>query len=87
MRTTINIEDRLLGRLKTEAKKAGVSLTQLANQALELGLQKISPSPSKESRPLRTFALGEPRFDIDKALSLAGTLEDEAVVHKLDLRK
>lgn len=87
MRTTINIDDRLLRHMKAEAQKAGISLTQLANQAMELGLQRLSPSPAKETRAITTFAMGEPRFEVDRALRLAGILEDEEILHELDLRK
>lgn len=86
MRTTLNINDKLLRHLKAEAQRAGVSLTQLANQALELGLQRLAP-PVEESYELTTFSMGQASFAIDKALSLASSLEDEEVVRKLDMRK
>ena len=41
------------------------------------------------ARPFRekTFALGEPKVDLDRALSLAASLEDEEVCEELARRK
>ncbi len=86
MRTTLNIDDNLLRHMKAEAQRAGISLTQLANQVLELGLQRLAP-PAKESYELTTFSMGQASFAIDKALSLASDLEDDEIVRKLDMRK
>ena len=33
-----------------------------------------------------TFALGEPRLDLDKALGLAAQLEDDEIIRKLATR-
>lgn len=87
MRTTLNIDERILRHMKSEAEKAGISLTELANRALELGLQRLAPVPERESPSPLTFSLGQARFNIDKALEFAAELEDQELVRKLDLRK
>lgn len=90
MRTTLNIDDRVLRRLKREAERSGVSLTEMVNRALELGVQRLHPEA--EGAPYRcpVFSMGLPAseaFDLDKALDLAAYLEDDETLRKLRLRK
>lgn len=87
MRTTLNIDDKLLRSLKAEAERTGTSLTQFVNRVLEIGLTKIAPPPQAAPLPLPTFSMGEASFPLDKALRFASDLEDEETVRKLDLRK
>lgn len=88
MRTTISINDELLLRLKEQAAQERISLTKLLNRILKEGMQ----SSQKVSRPKRSyreksFPMGEPLVGLDKALALAGKLEDEEIVRKILLRK
>ncbi len=88
MRSTVRIDDDLMVELKQRAHDAGVSLTRMLNRTLRAGL--ASPERSRaDARPYkqRTFAMGRPLIDLDKALALAADLEDEEVVRKLALRK
>jgi hypothetical protein len=87
MRTTIRIEDELLQQLKEQAHKENVSLTQLVNRTLRAGMQR-SRSPGRRSRYReKTYSMGTPGFDLDKALALAADFEDEEVLRKLAPRK
>lgn len=87
MRTTINIRDNLLQRLKLEAERSGGSLTEWVNLAIEKGLERLSPQPTRTPFKALTFSMGEPAFDPDKALSYAAAEEDHEVLRKLHLRK
>jgi hypothetical protein len=88
MRTTIRIEDELLERLKEQALRENVSLTKLVNRTLRAGLQRSRASPRRRSRYReKTYSMGAPRFDADKALALAAGLEDEEAIRKMTLRK
>ena len=88
MRTTIRIEDDLLERLKQQAVSENVSLTNLVNRTLRAGMQRSRATARRRSQYLeRTYSMGAPRFDLDKALALAAQLEDEEVVRKIALRK
>ena len=87
MRTTMNIRDALLSRLKLAAQRSGVSLTDIVNQTLEVGLDKLSPLTAAPPYQFPTFSLGEPNFNLDKALRFAVELEDEETLRKLQLRK
>lgn len=88
MRTTISIEDELLERLKEQALRENVSLTKLVNKTLRAGMQRPRP-PARRRAPYRekTYSMGPPRLDLDKALAFAAGLEDDEVVRKMTLRK
>lgn len=87
MRTTVNIRDHLLHRLKQEAEKSGTSLTEWVNRAIEKGLERLSPEPHRPKHRCLTFSMGEPNFDPDKALRYAADLEDDETLRKLSMRK
>lgn len=85
MRTTLRIDDALLAELKERARAEGVSLTELVNRLLRVGLEVKRP----RRRPvrIRPVDMGPPRIDLDRALRVAGALEDEEILHKTSLRK
>lgn len=88
MRSTVRIDDDLLTALKEEARRQGTSLTRMLNRALRAGLHASRHVPERKRRfRQETVALGEPRVDLDKALGIAATLEDEATLQKAALRK
>jgi predicted transcriptional regulator len=88
MRTTIRIDDELLGKLKEEARKQKLSLTRVLDRTLRAGMH-ASPSPRRSRRRYReqTFRMGVPTVALDKALSLAAALEDKEIIRKMMLRK
>ncbi len=84
MRTTITLEadtDAIVRRLMRER---GLTFKQAVNEAIRLGA-----STRGRPRPVRTrsFDMGEPRLDLDKALRLAAELEDDELIRKLATRK
>ena len=84
MRTTVRIDDDLMGQLKDLAHRQGLSLTKLINRVLRQGIDAAQRKP-KARRPDRekTFRMGRPKASLDKALALAAALEDEEVREKL----
>jgi hypothetical protein len=88
MRTTVQIDDGLLRTLKEQAHREGTSLAKLVNRVLRQGLD-VSEQRRKSVRPYRekTFAMGQPKVNLDKALALAAALEDEETLEKLVRRK
>ena len=88
MRTTVDIDEGLLKRLRDEAHRRGVPFKQLLNRVLRRG---IDPAPARRAKPYRcpTFDLGKPSptVHLDKALRLAGVLEDEETARELERRK
>ncbi|MGD2069105.1 MAG: DUF2191 domain-containing protein [Gemmatimonadota bacterium] len=87
MRTTVDLDSDLLEELREEAHRRGVPFKHLLNSLLRRGLERgpvdVEPYVCPE------FSMGEPRpgIDLDKALRIAGTLEDEEVARRLRLRK
>ena len=86
MRTTVDIEPGILKALKREAAKRRVPFKHLLNRFLR---QALTTAPEKPATPYRlpTFSMGAPLFNVDKALSVAASLEDEETVRKMHLRK
>ena len=88
MRTTVRIDDELIEELKRQAQRQSTSLNKLLNRVIREGLATVN-KPKSPRRRFRqaTFDMGMARIDVDKALSIAATLEDEETVRKLALRK
>lgn len=86
MRTTVTLDPDVAAKLKEVARQGRVSFKEALNTSVRRGLQSAGAS----SRPYRVRArrLGaRPGVDLDKALTLAGELEDAEIVRKLSLRK
>jgi hypothetical protein len=88
MRTTTRIEDDVLEELKALARKEDAPLTRVLNRTLRAGLE-ASRAPARRRKPYseKTYAMGQPRIDLRKALAAAAGLEDEEILRKLTLRK
>jgi hypothetical protein len=88
MRTTLTIADDLLDRLKREARRSRRPFKAVVDEALRLGVDRMSPPSRKRSFRQRTFRMGyPPGTQLDKALQLAARLEDEEFARKLALGK
>jgi hypothetical protein len=87
MRSTVRIDDDLLHQLKERARRENVSLTQMLNRTLRAGLRAPARGRGKERWKQATFEMGEPRFNLDKGLSMASESEDEETLAKAALRK
>ena len=83
----MRIDDDLLSDLKRRAQAEQLSLTELINRLLRIGIEAAS-APSRRRRfRQKTFSMGEPRADLNKTLKMAAELEDEEIVRKLAMRK
>jgi ribbon-helix-helix CopG family protein len=85
MRTTVTLDPDVAARLKETARERGVSFKEALNAAVRAGL-----AAGRESTPYRTpsRSLGlRPGINLDKALEIAGELEDAEIARKLELRK
>lgn len=85
MRTTVTLDPDVAARLREAARERGVSFKEALNAAVRAGL-----AAGHEPRPYRTPSrpLGlRPGINVDKALQLAGEMEDEELTRKLELRK
>ena len=79
MRTTVTLDTDVEAQLKAVARERGISFKEALNGALRAGLG--SARAFRQPMGLR------PGFNLDKALQLAGALEDEEIVRRLERRK
>ena len=80
-RSTFRIDDDLMSELQRRAGEEGISLTLLVNRVLRQGL--AAPGRKRKRFVEQPAALGKPRVDLDKALAVAATLEDEESLREL----
>lgn len=86
MRTTVTLDEDVAAKLRQVSRERGVSFKAALNEAVRLGLS--ASAPSSRSFNVHSQPLGiRPEVNIDKALSLAGELEDSEILRKLELRK
>jgi hypothetical protein len=86
MRTTVTLDPDVAAKLKQNANERGVSFKEALNSSVRRGLES-SAAPSRPYRvPTRQLGV-RPGINLDKALQLAGELEDAETMRKLQLRK
>lgn len=81
MRTTVTLDDDTLHLVRDLMQREDLSFKQAVNRAIRAGL-----GPTKRPRRFiqRTFAMGfDPAIPYDKALQLAGQLEDQELLRRL----
>lgn len=85
MRTTVTLDPDVAARLRELVRERGVSFKEALNSAVRAGLAAGRPARPYET-PARRMGL-KPGVDLDRALRLAGDLEDAELVRKLEMRK
>ena len=86
MRTTVTLEPDVAARLKRLAAERGQSFKATINETLRAGLD-AGVAGSRRYREVTRSLGARPGIDLTSALALAGDLEDEETVRKLELRK
>jgi hypothetical protein len=84
MRTTITLEPDVEALVRRLMRERDLSFKEAVNLAIRTGLTSGDEAPPFNA-PTRN--LGVPLIPLDKALTLAGDLEDEHLVRKLSVRK
>lgn len=89
MRTTLTLEEDVAAALKEAAYRTDRSFKAAVNETLRAGLAILEAPPKPKRYRVEPTSLGGvlPGIDLDKALQLADSLEDEGIGHKLELRK
>ena len=64
MKTTLNIDDTVMNRLRREAARQGKTMSELVEAALRLLFQAGARKSKPKLRPLPTWDCGRPRVDI-----------------------
>jgi len=85
MRTTVTIDADLAAKLRRIARERGVSFKDALNATLRAGIGTDAGLARRYRLRARSLKL-RPGIDLDRALRLATTLEDEEVIRKLELR-
>jgi hypothetical protein len=86
MRTTVTLDDDVAAKLKRLARERDISFKEALNSSVRRGIERGEP----KSRPyhVRTRDLGvRPGVNLDKALQLAGEMEDAEIIRKMRLGK
>lgn len=86
MRTTVTLDPDVAAKLKETARERGISFKEALNSSVRRGFERseVKPQPYR----VRPQNLGvRPGVNLDKALQLAGELEDAETLRKLHLRK
>lgn len=86
MRTTVTLDPDLDARLRDLARERRISFRSAVNAAIRAGLGAETEAKRSYRETSRDLGV-RPGVDLVKALRLASTLEDEATIQKLALRK
>lgn len=86
MRTTVTLDPDVEAKLRAAMRERGISFKVALNDAVRSGLDQRSHEPKRYRMPTAPMGL-RPGFNLDKALRLAGELEDEEIIRKLELGK
>lgn len=86
MRTTVTLDPDVAAKLKAAARERNVPFKVALNDAVRAGLDARSPRSRPYAVPARPMH-ARPGGDLDRAMRLAGELEDAEIVRKLELRK
>lgn len=87
MRTTVTLDPDVAAKLKEATRTRGISFKEALNSSIRRGLEAGERTRGTPYR-VRTAKLGaRPGVNLDKALRLAGELEDEEILRKMALRK
>jgi hypothetical protein len=86
MRTTVTLDPDVEAKLRAVMRERGVSFKVALNDSVRSGLT-LGSHPSKRFR-VQARPMGvRPGVNLDKALTLAGEMEDAEILRKLELRK
>jgi hypothetical protein len=83
----VDLDADLLERLRDEAHRRGVPFKHLLNLLLRTSLDRGPAEIERYECPVFSMGEARPGIDLDKALRLASTLEDEETARRLLLRK
>jgi len=86
MRTTVTLDPDVEAKLRTAMRERGISFKVALNEAVRLGLEDGPPESKRYVMPTAPMGL-RGGINLDKAHRLAGELEDEEIIRKLELGK
>jgi hypothetical protein len=87
MRTTVTLDPDVAAKLKETARERGISFKEALNTSVRRGLGSAEAKPRPYRLPTPQRLEARPGVNLDKALQLAGELEDAETMRKLQLGK
>jgi hypothetical protein len=84
MRTTVTLEPDTEQHVRRLMRERGMTFKEAVNHAIRSGI--YSPG-SRADFSTPTFDMGPPAVPLDRALALAGELEDEELARRLATRQ
>lgn len=84
MRTTITLEPEAKALVEKAMREQQRSFKEIVNEAIIRGLG-VEHAPAQIDLPVHD--MGKPFINLDKALQIAGDLEDEEILRKMALGK
>lgn len=80
MRTTVTLDPDVEELIRQRMHERHSTFKDVVNEGLRVALRATGTAPAHQTP---VFDLGTPRADLDRALALAGALEDEARLRRL----
>ena len=80
MRTTVTLDPDVEELIRRRMHERRATFKDVVNEGLRVALRAKAATGAHETP---SFDLGTPRVDLDRALALAGALEDEERVRRL----
>ncbi len=87
MRTTVTLDPDVAAKLKAEARERDISFKEALNSSVRRGLSNAEAKPQPYRLPTPQRLEARSGVNLDKALRLAGEIEDAETMRKLQLRK
>jgi len=87
MRTTVTLDEDVAAKLKRLARERDISFKEALNSSVRRGIERGEPMSRPYRLPPPQRLEARPGVNLDKALQLAGELEDAETMRKLQLGK
>jgi hypothetical protein len=87
MRTTVTLDPDVAAKLKETARERGISFKEALNSSVRRGFERGEVKPKPYRLPPGQNLGVRPGVNLDKALQLAGELEDAEIIRKMRLGK
>lgn len=83
MRTTVTLDPDTAAIVQARMRERGLSFKEALNEMIRAGVEAQVRAPFRT----RTADLGVPTVNLDRALQLAGELEDEELLRRMRVGK
>lgn len=87
MRTTVTLDPDVAAKLKQVVRERGVTFKEALNSSVRRGLEGGGAKPRPYRLPPARDMRARPGVNLDKALQLAGELEDAETIRKMRMGK